>query len=140
MKFLNKLYNKLIFSDAPNLNITAFDMGEGQCTIKLNKRSVNRIPTATGTVGSLEIFVPVEITVEVLKTSPVIKYYRERYFKNGYIGGSLTLYDDTNEEYSCEEVSMALDEFPQTNGTQASVNFILEGNLRVNMEALAGFI
>lgn len=139
MKFLNKLYNKLIFSDAPNLNCTAFDMGRQQCTARLARKGVNRLDTATGTVGSLEIFVPVELRVEILKTSPVIDYYSERILKNGYIGGTLTMYDDVNKAYTIDDVSMSLEEIPSTGGEAPAVTFVLEGNLRVNQEALAGF-
>ena len=42
MHFINRLYTKLIFSDAPNLNVGAYDMGEGQVTIKLTEDSVKR--------------------------------------------------------------------------------------------------
>lgn len=140
MKFLNKLYNKLIFSDAPNLNCTAFDMGKGQCTARLNRGGVNRLDTATGTVGSLEIFVPVTLSVEILKTSPVLDYYSERVLKNGYIGGTLTMYDDVNKAYTIDDVSIRLEEIPSTGGENPAVTFMLEGNLRVNQEALAGFL
>ena len=79
MHFINRLYTKLIFSDAPNLNIGAYDMGEGQVTIKLTEDSVKRLKTATRTIGSLEIFVPVEADVEIAKDSPVRQNWLARY-------------------------------------------------------------
>ena len=140
MKFLNKLYNKLIFSDAPNLNLTAFDMGSSQCSARMGRKGVNRLDVATGTVGSLEIFVPVTLSGAVQKTSPSLKYYKERILKNGYIGGTLTVYDDVNEAYVIDDVSISVEEIPPMNGTEPAVTFQIEGNLRVNEEALAAWL
>lgn len=136
MQFLNKLFTKCIFSDALELNIGAFDMGEGMVTVSLDKPTVARIDTATGTVGSLNIFSPATIKIQVLKTSPICQVYYDRILKNGYIGGTLTLKDDTNAEFVFDRISVSLDELPNMNGTEAAVTFIVHGNLQVNKEAL----
>lgn len=138
MEFLNKLYNKCIFSDAPNLNLTAYDMGIDQCKIALAKPGVARLDTATGTVGSLEIFVPVDMTVSIKRTSAVASAWLSRMMTNGYIGGSVTLYDDTNSSYVATEPSIKLDEAGPFNGTEPAVTFTVQANLKVNSQALAG--
>lgn len=139
MEFLNKLYNKVIFSDAPNLNVTAYDMGAGQCKVSLQKPGVARLETATGTVGSLEIFVPVDMTIQIKRTSPAYAYWLDRIMKNGYIGGSITMYDDTNVPYTAIEPSIKVDEAGPFNGTEPMIEFTVQANLRVNTQALAGF-
>mgnify|MGYP004558189967 FL=1 len=139
MSFINKLYNKVIFSDAPDLNITAFDMGIGQCKLSLQKPGVARLETATGTVGSLEIFVPVDMTVQIKKTSPAAGQWLKRYIENGYIGGSVTLYDDVNNSYTAIDPSMKVDEAGPFNGTEPMVEFTVQANFRVNVKALSGF-
>lgn len=139
MDFLNKLYNKLIFSDAPNLNIGAHDMGIEQCRVTLQKPGVARLETATGTVGSMEIIVPCDISVSIKKTSPIISYWSERIFQNGYIGGSVVLYDDVNNSYTATEPSIKIDELGALNGTEPAITFTVQANLKVNNEALAGF-
>lgn len=139
MEFLNKLYNKVIFSDAPNLNVTAYDMGIGQCKVSLQKPGVARLDTATGTVGSLEIFVPVDMSIQVKRTSPAYAYWLDRVMKNGYIGGSVTMYDDTNVSYTATEPSIKIDEAGPFNGTEPMTEFTVQANLRVNTQALAGF-
>ncbi|HEC1823346.1 TPA: hypothetical protein R1765_001970 [Campylobacter coli] len=136
MKFLNKLYNKCIFSDAPEMNATAYDMGESMTSISLQDEVVNRLKTATGTVGSLSIFVGVTINISILKTSPIIDTYMSRILNNGYIGGTLTLYDDTNRAFTIEDVSLNVSEIPAMNGTEPAVQFSLQGNLLVNKDAL----
>ncbi|HDZ5057797.1 TPA: hypothetical protein RTG63_001660 [Campylobacter jejuni] len=136
MKFLNKLYTKCIFSDAQEMNVTAYDMGENMTSISLEEDVVNRLKTATGTVGSLSIFVSVSVSISILKTSPAIDVYMERILNNGFIGGTLTLYDDVNRAFTIEDVSLNLNEIPNMNGTEPAVPFTLQGNLLVNKDAL----
>lgn len=139
MEFLNKLYNKVIFSDAPNLNLTAYDMGSGQCKAAFNKPGVARLETATETVGSLEIYVPVDISIQVKRTSPAYSYWLQRIIANGYIGGSMTLYDDTNVSYVATKPSIKVDEAGPFNGTEPMIEFTIQANMKVNTQALAGF-
>lgn len=136
MKFLNKLFNKVIFSDAPELNATAYDMGEAMCKVTFQDDVVNRLRTATGSVGSLAIFVGCEVSISIAKTSNIISEYQNRILRNGFIGGTLTLYDDTNREFVFYDVSLNQKEIPSMNGTEPAVEFIIQGNLEVNKEAL----
>lgn len=140
MDFLNKLYSKAIFSDAPALNVTAYDLGEDMISATINDPVVNRLPSATGTIGSLSIVVSIDITISVLKTRPVYQSYVDRILKNGYLGGTLTLYDDVNTPYTIKDVSMTMNEIPAVNGTNAAVNFTIQGNLEVNSAALTGIV
>lgn len=138
MKFLNKLYSKAIFSGDATMNVVAADLGEAMISATLGDNVVKRLPTATGTVGSLSIFVPVSVSIPVLKTSPSFKVYANRILTNGYIGGTLTLHDDVNETYSIEEVSIDVQDIPNMNGTEPAVVFKIDGNLKVNKDALVG--
>lgn len=136
MKFINKLYTKAIFSDASELNLTAYDMGESTCSITYNDEVVARLRTAVGTIGSMAIFTAVDVEVSIIKTSPAIDNYMNRIKNNAYIGGTLTLYDDINREYTIEDVSLNIKQVPNMNGTEAAVSFTISGNLWVNKEAL----
>lgn len=139
MKFLNKLYTQCIFSDAPELNIGAKDMGENMASVSLQDDVVNRLKTVTGTVGSLAIIVSVNVEISINKTIPAIDYYIDRILKNGYIGGTLTLIDDVNRKFVIEDVSLNINQIPNMNGTEPAVPFIIQGNLAVNKEALGVF-
>lgn len=138
MDFLNKLYTKAIFSDAPEMNVVAKDLGEDMISATVNEPIVNRIPTATGTIGSLAIVVPVDISISVLKTRPVFQEYLKRIISNGYLGGTVTIYDDVNTAYTIRDVSFTINEVPTANGTVAAVTFTIQGNLEVNQTALFG--
>ena len=137
MKFLNKLYVKAIFSDAPELNVTAYDMGENMIRITYEDDVVNRIRTATGTMGSLSIFVAATATIAIVKSSPAIDEYKKRILSNGFIGGTLTLYDDINGEWTLEDVSLKQKEVGSVNGTEPAIEFEVQGNLLVNADALS---
>lgn len=139
MKFLNKLFGKAVFSEDSGLNITAHDLGEQMIKITFEDPVVNRLKTATGTVGSLSIFVPATAEIQVLKTSPIYENYLNRILDNGYIGGTLTIYDDVNVAHEMEEISLDLSELPTNGGTEPAVTFKAQGNLRVNRQALVGF-
>ena len=137
--FINRYYNKVIFSDAPNLNVGVRDMGDEQCTATFEDDAVKRLKAATGTVASLQMFIPAQLTLTIKKTSPVANYYGERFFANGYIGGSLTLYDDTNKSYTALDPSIRNINLGQLNGTSPTFEVIIDANLEVNKQALSGF-
>lgn len=134
--FLNKLYVKAIFSDAPELNVTSYDMGENMVNITYEDDVVSRMKTATGTVASLNIFVSATVTLSIVKSSPAIDAYKKRILSNGYVGGTLTLYDDINGEWVLEEVSLNQKGVGAMNGTEPAIEFEIQGNLLVNKNAL----
>ncbi len=139
MEFISRLFCKLIFSEDSTLNLIPRDLGESMITGQVGKAPVERIPTATGTIGSLNISIPVTLTVSVLKTSPAFQNYWGRILNNGYVGGTCTFYDDANNSHTISEVSVSTDNMPNGNGTEASVEFKVEGNMLVNKQALIGF-
>lgn len=136
MQFLNKLYTKAIFTDAPELNVGARDLGENMINIQIDEDFVNRLPTATGTVGSLAIIVPVTVNIDILKTSSAVSEWSDRVLSNAYIGGALTVYNDVNSPYSIKDVSINIKSMGNLNGTEPAVQFEVKGNLEVNKDAL----
>lgn len=138
MKFLNKLYTKAIFSEDSSLNVVAGDMGEGQIQLAISEDVVRRLPTATGTVGSLAIYVPTTINISLLKTSAIADVFLQRALDNGYIGGSVTIYDDTNRPWTIYDPSIGTAEFSPSNGTDPQVTVRIDGNSLVNSQALVG--
>lgn len=139
MEFLSKLYTKIIFSDDSSLNLVPRDLGEEMITGSISEGPVKRLPTATGTIGSLNLAVSVTLNVSILKTSPTFSKYWNRILNNGYIGGTATLYDDAGNSYTISEVSLSVSDFPAANGSNPAVTFLVDGNLQVNKQAIVGF-
>lgn len=136
MNFLNRLFVKCIYSEAPVLNLTPYDMGEDMISASLDDEVVTRLKTAVGTVGSLAIVVSVTIEIAILKTSPAFPEYVKRILENAYIGGTLTIYDDVNTPYVISDVSLDVGSIPNMNGQNAAVTFKIQGNMQVNRSAL----
>lgn len=137
--FINRLYNKLVFSDDSNLDVDVYDMGTEQCSCSFETRGVSRLEAATGTVVSLQVFTKVTLSVSMRKTSPKIGFYRDRILQNGFVGGTVTLYDDANNSYVAYNPSVTIDDLGALNGTEPAITFLVECDLPVNETALAGF-
>lgn len=138
MDFINRLYTKLIFTADSSMNVVATDMGETQMQVQMGEDIVRRLRAATGTVGSLSIYVPVQVNVSILKTSPLYEVYQKRALENGYIGGNLTIYDDVNTAWTITDPSIGSAEFPPANGSDPQISVRIDGNLLVNTKALIG--
>lgn len=137
--FINRLLNKVKFSDNSTLDITPYEMGSDQSTITFKNRGVERLAAATGTVVSLQIFIGVEVRVSLRKTSELIERYRDVILGNGFIGGTVTLWDDAGNSYVAYNPSITIEDLGALNGTEPAITFIIEADLPVNEKALAGF-
>lgn len=137
--FINRLLNKIKFSDNPTLDVTPYDMGSDQSTITFQNRGVERLAAATGTVVSLQIFVRVEARVSLRKTSNLIGNYRDVILGNGFVGGTVTMWDDAGNPYTAYNPSITIEDLGALNGTEPAITFIVEADLPVNEKALAGF-
>lgn len=137
MQILNKLLTKVIFSEATNLNLSAVDFGKDMASVRLRNEAVNRLEGATHTIASANLYVLVEIVLNVLKTSPVFNQYLLAIQQKAIIGGTITLYDDRGNSYMAKDVSLNVGEFPNMNGTEPSVNFSVLANFDVNTQLLS---
>ncbi|MDA0063033.1 hypothetical protein OFS03_07360 [Brachyspira hyodysenteriae] len=52
-KFINKAVTSLIFPDDPDLNLTAFDMGEDAASMSIDEDTVKRLKANFGEVGAV---------------------------------------------------------------------------------------
>ena len=84
---LNRLRATLLWSDAPELNITPSFLGQGGLSISFDGEATGRIPTMTGIVNSPEPFQGVTITANLLKTQSLAAAYETRKQNNTLIGG-----------------------------------------------------
>lgn len=135
-EFLHKGFVKAVFSDEPALNVTAADMGSEMISVTFDDKPVNRIATATGTVASANVSVPVSATLQVLKASPADSIYTNRIKANGVIPGTLTLYDDVNKPWTLSKLSISISGF-SANASEAHRAYTIEGILPVNTDLIA---
>lgn len=134
--FIHKGFSKGVYSDAASLNFIVSDLGDDMASITVDRESVERLDTAVGTVASANLFVPVTVTIAILKTSPLDLIYKDQMTSNSVLDGTLSLYDDSNKAWTISALSMSLEGF-SANGKEAFRNYIIKGNMEVNVNTIA---
>ncbi len=137
--FINKLKNKVSFSDDSTLDIGVYDMGFEQVRIEIEDEGGKRLEVATGTIFSYNVFCKVSAIISVRKTSPMCQRYLDRFANDCFIGGTATLYDDAGNYFTAYNPSISLKEMGAMNGSIPAYEFIFRADLVVNAEALSGF-
>lgn len=133
--FIHKGFTKAVFSDATTLNLISSDLGENMISFTIDGKAVERLNTATGTVPSANMFCPATVTLSVLKTSSADVIYKKKFISNNILEGTLTLYDDSNKPWVFSSLSMSLTG-STANGTEASRDYTIEGNIEVNVDLI----
>lgn len=135
-KFINKAVTSLIFPDDPDLNLTAFDMGEDASSMSIDEETVKRLKVNFGDVGAVEMAVPVTINVSIIKVVTPAETWRKRIFTNGLVQGAnrtCIFTDDVGNEYSIFACTLSMGEV-SANASSPVYNFTVKGTLAVNTD------
>ena len=135
-RFINKAVTSLIFPDDPELNLTAFDMGEDAASMSIDEETVKRLKVNFGDVGAVEMAVPVTINVSIIKVVTPAETWRKRIFTNGLVQGAnrtCIFTDDVGNEYSIFACTLSMGEV-SANASSPVYNFTVKGTLAVNTD------
>ena len=135
-RFINKAVTSLIFPDDPDLNLTAFDMGEDAASLSIDEETVKRLKVNFGDVGAVEMAVPVTINVSIIKVVTPAETWRKRIFTNGLVQGAnrtCIFTDDVGNEYSIFACTLSMGEV-SANASSPVYNFTVKGTLAVNTD------
>lgn len=135
-RFINKAVTSLIFPDDPDLNLTAFDMGEDAASMSIDEETVKRLNVNFGDVGAVEMAVPVTINVSIIKVVTPAETWRKRIFTNGLVQGAnrtCVFTDDVGNEYSIFACTLSMGEV-SANASSPVYNFTVKGTLAVNTD------
>ena len=135
-RFINKAVTSLIFPDDPDLNLTAFDMGEDAASMSIDEETVKRLKVNFGDVGAVEMAVPVIINVSIIKVVTPAETWRKRIFTNGLVQGAnrtCIFTDDVGNEYSIFACTLSMGEV-SANASSPVYNFTVKGTLAVNTD------
>ena len=135
-RFINKAVTSLIFPDDPDLNLTAFDMGEDAASMSIDEETVKQLKVNFGTVGAVEMAVPVTINVSIIKVVTPAETWRKRIFTNGLVQGAnrtCIFTDDVGNEYSIFACTLSMGEV-SANASSPVYNFTVKGTLAVNTD------
>ena len=141
-QFMNKAITSLIFPDDPDLNLTAFDMGEDMATMSIDEDTVKRLKVAFGEVGAVEMAVPATINVSILKVVTPSETWRKRIFTNGLVSGvnrTCVFTDDVGNEYTLFACTLSMGEV-SANASSPAYSFTVKGTLAVNTDLYGIFI
>lgn len=136
-RFINKALTSLSFPDDPELNLTAFDMGEDAATLSIDEETVKRLRVNFGDVGAVEMAVPATINVSIVKVVQPAETWRNRILNNGLVAGatrSCVFTDDTGKTWNLIACTIAMNGEISANGTSPVYNFTIKGTLPVNKE------
>lgn len=135
-KFINKAVTSLVFPDDPDLNLTAFDMGEDAASMSIDEETVKQLKVNFGTVGAVEMAVPVTINVSIIKVVTPAETWRRRIFTNGLVQGAnrtCVFTDDVGNEYTLFACTLSMGEV-SANASSPVYTFTVKGTLAVNTE------
>lgn len=135
-RFINKAVTSLIFPDDPDLNLTAFDMGEDAASMSIDEETVKRLKVNFGDVGAVEMAVPVTINVSIIKVVTPAETWRKRIITNGLVQGAnrtCIFTDDVGNEYSIFACTLSMGEV-SANASSPVYNFTVKGTLAVNTD------
>jgi hypothetical protein len=130
---LNRLRGSIVFPDFGSLNITAPYMGKNMIVVSIEGNIVNQIPTGTGVVNSPEPYVPVGISVILLRTQQLAADWFNKALTNSKVGSG-TVHSDTAAFPAMQLDDLVIrhiDPGPY-NGSGPDVNLTLGGILYVN--------
>lgn len=135
-RFINKAVVSLIFPDDPDLNLTAFDMGEDASSLSIDEETTKRLKVNFGEVGVVEMAVPATINVSIIKVVSPAETWRKRIFTNGLVSGAnrtCVFTDDVGNEYTLFACTLSMGEV-SANASSPVYTFTVKGNLAVNTE------
>ena len=135
-RFINKAVTSLIFPDDPDLNLTAFDMGEDAASMSIDEETIKRLKVNFGDVGAVEMAVPVTINVSIIKVVTPAETWRKRIFTNGLVQGAnrtCIFTDDVGNEYSIFACTLSMGEV-SANASSPVYSFTVKGTLAVNTD------
>jgi hypothetical protein len=130
---LNRLRANITLNDFPELNVIASFLGEAGIGLRMNGPATTRIPAMTGTVPSPEPYVPLTLTINLLKSQPLAGLYK-RQMEDTTLVGDLIVRGDARTLPSYYLSNCSIDDVAELafSGRDAGWNVSISGNWNVN--------
>jgi hypothetical protein len=130
---LNRLRASVVCPNFGNLNITASYMGKNMVTVAFEGDFVVQQQTATGVVNSPEPYIPVTVTVALLRTQKLASDWFTQSLTNSSIG-DVTVHSDTSAFPQIALSTMVIRRIDPGpfNGSGPDVNLTLGGIMYAN--------
>lgn len=130
---LSRLRGSLTISDYPELNVTAPFLGRAGLSMAINGDLTQMLPQMVGMVQSQEVYLPVRITVPLVKTMQLANLYKRKWESDSNLGDCTFRGDATNlDAFDFVNCSIENLEGYDAGGTSGSVTIIIAGTYYVN--------
>lgn len=130
---LNRLIGSALFSDHPELNVSAAFLSKAGISIEFQGEATTVIETLTGTVNSPEPYMRTAVVLNLLKTQALSATFKAQ-LESSSLLGPLTVRPDTtiHPPYSFENVSIRGIRGMETNGENPAYVVELQGYYLIN--------
>lgn len=130
---LNRLRGSLSYTDNSALNVIASNLGPEGISVSFGGGATTRIDTMTGQVTSPEPFIPVKLTVNLLRTQSLANQYKTQQELNSLLG-DLTFRTDavTLGVYQFTNSSIGRVGDMRVNGKDAGYALEVDGTYNIN--------
>jgi len=132
---LNKALTKIVFSNYPDLNLSAENLTNDMLSVSFNGESVTRLDGALIQVLSVNFYTDATVSISMLKTNSKFETFMKLYQSASILEGTALLMLDNGEQLKLHNLSFEFSDF-NGGGTEAGVNILLHGILYVNQNYL----
>lgn len=129
--FINKSRSSVIFSDYPELLCTTEVLGDGIINISFNGQQTERITAPLGDILSPNFSQQATVSIDLLKVSSQYAEFLKRRKTSNILTGSATITVDDGSTYKVSNLTFEIGSV-SGDGTSATVEITLTGNVRVN--------
>jgi hypothetical protein len=132
---INRLRATVSFQDHPELNVSAVHMGKDMISWNPQGDMTKAIPAAVGSVNSPEPWMPVEFSIEILKTTGIADRYKQQWEKYSVLGDSIVRGDASAfGDVPVFNTSIKGVDQVKFNGDQATITVHLQGYYIINSD------
>lgn len=131
---VNRLITSLTWETASELNVTAAFLARGMIRFAREGEATDYLPVAAGAVPSVNAFLMVSLTMELIKTQPLAARYEARLLTNSILGKG-TVRPDVSEgigAFDLFEMSIARPDELAFDGSSAAYPITLRGYIPIN--------
>jgi hypothetical protein len=92
---LNRILTNVVVTNHPQLSVTASFMSKSLAQLTFDGAAVDQIGTATGVVNSPMTYVMANLTINLLRSQPIVALYFAQWQSQAVLG-SVVVYPDSN--------------------------------------------
>lgn len=132
--FINRLRGTLTFADFPELNVTAPFLGRYGLNMAINGDVTQMLPQMVGQVQSQEVYLPVLVTVPLVKTTTLCNLYKKKWESDSNLGDCTFRGDATQlDPFDFTNCSIAHIDGLNAGGTVGTATITVAGTYYVNL-------